>query len=62
MLQQKHLKTAKRRVKTWKQATSGENGQASLKLTWTRTLPHVTAEMPENGEAKGENVVTGDVG
>jgi hypothetical protein len=38
---------------------SGKNGQASLKLTWTRTLPHVTAEMPENGEAKGEKVVTG---
>jgi hypothetical protein len=59
VLQRKRLKTAKRRAKTWKQAMSGENGQASLKLTWTRTLPHVTAEMPENGEAKGEKVVTG---
>jgi hypothetical protein len=36
-------------AKTWKQAMSGENGQASLNLTWTRTLPHVTAETPENG-------------
>jgi hypothetical protein len=27
----------------------GENGQASLNMTWTRTLPRVTAETPENG-------------
>jgi hypothetical protein len=46
----------------WKQATSGENGQASLNVTGTHTLTLVTTEMPKNGQVKGENVETGDVG
>jgi hypothetical protein len=40
---------AKRLAKMWKQAMSGEKGQASLNLTRTRTLTRVTAETPENG-------------
>jgi hypothetical protein len=32
------MKMAKQRVKTWKLATSGENGQASHYLTQTHTL------------------------
>jgi hypothetical protein len=27
----------------------GQKGQASLSLMWTRTLPEVTAQTPENG-------------
>jgi hypothetical protein len=52
---------AKRWAKTWKRATSGENGQASLNVKQTRTLPRVKAETPENGLAMGENVETGDI-
>jgi hypothetical protein len=48
-LQQERLKMAKRLAKMWKQAMSGEKGQASLNLTRTRTLTRVTAETPENG-------------
>jgi hypothetical protein len=49
MLQRKRLKTAKQREKTWKWATSGENQKSTLNFTQTRTLPRVTAEMPESG-------------
>jgi hypothetical protein len=41
--------TPKRWAKTWKRATSGENGQALLNVTRTRTLLRVTAETHENG-------------
>jgi hypothetical protein len=61
MLHQKRLKTAKRWAKIWKRETSGNNGQASLSLMWTHTLPRVTSQMPENGQAMGENVETGDI-
>jgi hypothetical protein len=53
---------AKRWAKTWRRATSGENGQASLNVTGTHTLPCVTAEMLENDKVMGENVEMGDVG
>jgi hypothetical protein len=56
----KRLNTAKRWAKTWKQATSGQNGQASLNVTRTRKLPRVTEETPEN--ATSENAEMGDVG
>jgi hypothetical protein len=28
---------------------TGENGQATVNVTWTHTLPRVTAETPKNG-------------
>jgi hypothetical protein len=62
VLQQKRLKMAKRRAKTWKRGTSGENGQASLIVTGTRMLPRVTTETPKNGYAKGKNAEMCDVG
>jgi hypothetical protein len=40
----------------------GKNGQASLNLTQTCTLPRVTAETPEKRLNEAENVETGDVG
>jgi hypothetical protein len=44
----------KRRAKTWKRATSGENVQASLNLMLTRTLPLVTAETPKKRLSDGQ--------
>jgi hypothetical protein len=35
---------------------------SALKLTRTSTLPLVTAETPENGQTKGENMEMDDVG
>jgi hypothetical protein len=35
---------------------TGENGQASLNVMGTRTLPRVTAETPENGKAMGKKL------
>jgi hypothetical protein len=49
VLQRQCQKTAKRWAKTWKRATSGENGQASLNVTQTRKLPRAKAETPKNG-------------
>jgi hypothetical protein len=62
VLQQKRLKMAKEWAKTWKRATSGENGKASPNVTRPRTLPRVIAKTPEKGFLMGENVETGDVG
>jgi hypothetical protein len=44
------LLTAKRWAKTWKRAMSGENGQASLNVTGSRTLPRVTAKAPKTAK------------
>jgi hypothetical protein len=44
------MKTAKRWAKTWKRAKSGKNGQASLNLMRTRTVPRVTAEAPKTAK------------
>jgi hypothetical protein len=44
VLKQKRLETAKQRAKTWKWATSGENGQASLNVTGKHMLSLVTVE------------------
>jgi hypothetical protein len=49
-------------AKTWKRATSGENGKASPNVTWPRTLPRVIAKTPGNGLLMGENVETGNIG
>jgi hypothetical protein len=41
----------KQRAKTWKRATSGENGQASLfNLMRTQTVPRVTPETPKTAK------------
>jgi hypothetical protein len=53
---------AKGWAKTWKWATSGKNGKASLNVTRPRMLPRVIAKTPEKGLLMGENVETGDVG
>jgi hypothetical protein len=52
---------AKGWAKTWKLATSGENGKASPYVTRPRTLPRVIAKTPENGLLTGKNVDTGNV-
>jgi hypothetical protein len=38
-----------------------KNGQTSLNLTQTCTLPRVTAETPEKWLNKAENMETGDI-
>jgi hypothetical protein len=53
---------AKGWAKTWKRATSGENGKASPNVTRPRTLPRIIAKIPENGLLLGKNVETGKIG
>jgi hypothetical protein len=49
VLQLKRLKMAMRWAKTWEWAMTGENGQASLNVSQTQTLPRVKAGTSENG-------------
>jgi hypothetical protein len=55
-------KTAKRRAKTWKWATSGENGQASLNVTGKRMLSHVTVETGKIAKRWAKTWKEADVG